>query len=480
MVFTVVRIIFIILGIVGLTFLLPVFAAAFLGEYSVLPSFLIPMGLSLFLAVIFLFAGRGKKTYLSTRAGFIVVALSWICVSFFGAMPFFLSGSIPDFTNAFFESASGFTTTGATILDDIEALPQSINLWRCQTHWLGGMGIVALTVALLPILGVGGFQLIKAETTGPEKTKFTSKITDTAKALWFIYLGMTFLEFVLLKLAGMNYLDALSHSFATLGTGGFSTKNASVAAFGSVKIEVICTVFMFLSSLNFTLYYHGFTGKFSELKNNTELKVFILICSIAILAVTLVEIKDYGNFLTSLRYSSFQTVSLLSTTGFSTADYTLWHSGAQALLFTLYFIGGSSGSTAGGIKPIRWVVFFKQLRNEILKMLHPHGIFTIRINKRAGRKDVVFSVAAFFMCFAIVISSTTLFACLFGLDVYSSLTGALSMAGNIGPGFGRFGPSCTFSFLHDAVKWWYSFVMIAGRLEFFTILIFFAPSFWKH
>ncbi|MCR5217256.1 TrkH family potassium uptake protein [Treponema sp.] len=479
MTFTVIRIIFIILGIVGLTFILPAGTAAFLGEYSVLPAFLIPMAVSLILAVVFMAAGRAKKTYLSTRAGFVVVALSWICVSFFGALPFFISGAIPDFTDAFFESASGFTTTGATILDNIEGLPRSINLWRCQTHWLGGMGIVALTVALLPILGVGGFQLIKSETTGPEKGKFTSKISDTAKVLWFIYFGMTLLEFALLKLAGMNFMDALSHAFATLGTGGFSTKNASVGSFGSLRIEVICSVFMFLSSLNFTLYYYGFTGKLSELKNNTELKVFVSLCIGAILIVTLVEIRDYGSFFTSLRYSSFQTLSLISTTGFSTTDFTLWQPAAQVVLLALFFIGGCSGSTAGGIKAIRWVVLFKQLKNEILKMLHPHGIFTIRINKRAGRKDVVFSVAAFFMCFALIIGATTFFGSLFGLDVYSAFTGALSMAGNIGPGFGALGPSSSFSFLHSAVKWWYSFVMIAGRLEFFTLMIFFAPAFWK-
>ncbi|MBB5217810.1 TrkH family potassium uptake protein [Treponema rectale] len=479
MTFTVVRIIFIILGITGITFSVPLTAAYFLGEYSVIPSFLIPMAVSILLGIFFMYSGKSKKSYLSTRAGFIVVAFSWIAVSLFGALPLFLSGSIPSFTDAFFESASGFSTTGATIIDDVESLPRSINLWRCQTHWLGGMGIVALTVALLPILGVGGFQLIKAETTGPEKGKLTSKITDTAKVLWFIYFGMTMIEFVLLKFAGMDLIDALSHAFSTLGTGGFSTKNSSIGYYNSLSIEVICSVFMFLSGINFSLYYFGFTGKLSDVKDNTEFKVYVSLCLSAILLVTFVQIKNYGGFLTSLRYSSFQTLSIVSTTGFSTADFTLWAPAAQTVLFILFFTGGSSGSTSGGVKVIRWVVLFKQLKNEILKMLHPHGIFTIRINKRAGRKDVVFSVAAFFMCFAMIVAFTTFFGALFGLDVFSSFTGALSMAGNIGPGFNQLGPSHTFSFLPAAVKWWYSFVMMAGRLEFFTMMIFFAPAFWK-
>ena len=479
MTFTVLRIVAIVLGIVGTTFLIPLGTALSLGENEAVFPFLIPMLVSWIFFAVFFFAGKNKKTYLSTRSGFVVVLLSWLSASFFGAVPLFASGSVPSFTDAVFESFSGFSTTGATVINNVEILPRSINLWRCQTHWLGGMGIVALTVALLPILGVGGFQLIKNETTGPEKGKLTPKITTTAKALWFLYMTMTLVLCALLYFEGMDFLDALSHAFSTLGTGGFSTRNASIAAFNSPLIDFTCTVFMFLAGINFSLYYYAVTRKFSEIKTNTELKAYIAICLVSIAAVTLIEISHYGNFFTSLRYSSFQTLSVISTTGLATTDYTTFKNASQVIIFILFFIGGCSGSTSGGVKVIRWVVLSKQLHNEVLKMLHPHGVFTIRINKRAGRKDVVFTVAAFFFLFMLLIAVSTFVGALFGLDVFSSFTGALSMVGNIGPGFGMFSPSNTAAFLPAAVKWFYCFVMMAGRLEFFTVIILLSPRFWR-
>ncbi|MCH5290213.1 MAG: TrkH family potassium uptake protein [Treponema sp.] len=479
MVFTVAKIIFAILAIIGTTFLIPIGAAVLLGEYSEIPAFVVPMVASWIFATVFLLVGRKKKAVLSSRAAFVSVALAWIAACFFGLIPFYANGGIPNLTDAFFESASGFTTTGATIVTEVESLSRTVNLWRCQTHWLGGMGIIALTVALLPLLGVGGFQLIKAETTGPEKGKLTPKITTTAKMLWFMYLGMTIVETLLLKIAGMDWIDALSHSFATLGTGGFSTRNASVGAFNSAAIEWICFAFMFLGGVNFSLYYYLLTRKFSEIAENSELKLYVTINVVAIALITLIELPDYGSFSASLRYSAFQTVSVLSTTGFATADYTAWRPAAQAVIFALFFIGGSSGSTGGGIKVVRWLILAKQLHNEIQKLLHPHGVFSIRLNKRAGRKDVVFSVAAFFFMYVILLFVTTFFACLFGLDLFSSFTGAMSMLGNVGPGFGALGPSNNYNFLAAPIKWCYSFAMVAGRLEFFTLIIFFSPAYWK-
>ena len=479
MTFTVLRIISFIVAIVGTTYLIPEAVALYCGETQLIPYFFVPMVVFWIIAAIFIVVGRKKSTTLSIRSSFVVVALSWISVSIYGALPLYLSGAIPDFTDAIFESVSGFTTTGATILSQIETLPRTINLWRCQMHWLGGMGIVALTVALLPILGVGGFQLIKAETTGPEKGKLTAKITTTAKALWFIYVGMTALQTVLLKLAGMDFIDALCHAFATLGTGGFSTKNASVGAFSSAAADWICTVFMFLAGINFSLYYYAITRKFQEICESTELKAYIFINAAAILLITLIESGTYKNIAESLRYAAFQVTSIISTTGFATTDYTEWKPASQAVIFILFFIGGCSGSTAGGIKVIRWVILAKQLRNELLKTLHPHGIFTIRIDRRPGRKDIVFSVAAFVFIYMLVLAIATFTASLFGLDLLSSFTGALSMIGNIGPAFNALGPSCNYGFLPAATKWMYSFLMIAGRLEFFTLIIFFSPSFWK-
>lgn|SRR5574344_2693002 len=477
--FTIVRILSVIIAIVGTTYLFPIGVALYYHELQTLGAFIIPMVCSWLVALLFLITGRKIKSTLSPRGSLIVVALGWIFASLFGALPLFSSGAIPSITDAVFESVSGFTTTGATILSDIESLPRSINLWRCQSHWLGGMGIVALTVALLPLLGVGGFQLIKAETTGPEKGKFTPKIATTAKVLWFIYLGLTVVEAVLLKFAGMDIIDSISYAFATLGTGGFATKNASVGAYNSAAIDWIIFTFMFLAGINFSMYFYLFTGKLSDIKHNSELKAYVLIVGIATLLVTILEMSTYGGFGKSLRYSAFQVMTILSTTGFSTADYTLWKPASQAVIAILFFIGGCSGSTAGGFKVVRCVILSKQFSNEVKRMLHPHGVFTIVLDDRPGRKDVVFSVAAFGFLYLVLILATTIFASLFGIDLFSSFTGAISMVSNVGPAFGVFGPSCNYGFLPAAVKWWYCFAMLAGRLELYTIIIFFTKAYWK-
>lgn len=479
MTFTVIRIVFVILAIIGTTYLLPLTVALSLGEKSVIVAFLIPMLASWLIAAILIPLGRKKKVTLSTRAGYVTVVLAWLASSLFGSLPLYISGAIPSFANAFFESVSGFTTTGATILSDIESLPRSINLWRCQTHWLGGMGIVVLTVALLPILGVGGFQLIKAETTGPEKGKLTPKITTTAKVLWFIYFGMTVIHAILLKLAGMDVIDSISHAFSTLGTGGFSSRNNSIGYYNSAVIDWICCIFMFLAAINFSLYYYLFTKKITEIKNNSELKFYIGVTFCAALLIGFFERSSYGGFFKALRYSFFQTSTIISSTGYATADYTNWSPASQAIILALMFMGGCSGSTAGGVKMIRWLILAKQFHNEILKILHPHGVFTIRLDKRAGRKDIVFTVTAFFFVYALLIFISTLFATIFKLDLFTAFTGSVSMAGNIGPAFNLLGPSCNYGFLPSAVKYFYSFVMLAGRLEFFTMAILLSPSFWK-
>jgi trk system potassium uptake protein TrkH len=473
------RLITIILSIISITMVIPVGVALYYGEFHVISGFAIPGIICIFFAILFFFITRKKNFHLSSRAGFGAVALSWIFASLLGAMPFFITGYSPSFADAFFESASGFTTTGATIFSDVESLPRSINLWRSQMHWLGGMGIVALTVALLPLLGVGGFQLIKAETTGPEKGKITPKITVTAKILWFIYLGFTILQTVLLLFAGMDFVDALSHSFATLGTGGFSTRNASISSYNSALIDWICTIFMFLGGVNFSLYYHLIVRHGSEIKDNTELKAYIIIFLIASLGITVCVIPQYGSFVNALRHGAFQVASIMTTTGFYTADYTQWPQFAQIIIFALMLIGGCSGSTAGGVKVIRWVILGKQMGNEMRRMIHPHGIFSIQINKRVGRKDIVYNVAAFMFLYSVLVLITTLVASLNNIDLLSSLTASLTLVGNIGPGFGAVGPVQNFGFFNDVSKYWFSFVMIAGRLELYTMLIFFMPSFWK-
>ncbi len=479
MIATVLKIVSVVTAIVGITFIIPIATAASCAEWTVIPSFAVPMLVSLVLVAIILPLTWKKGRLLSIRGSFAVVALAWLSASLMGAIPLYCTGSVSSMVEAMFESISGFTTTGATNIADIESLPRSINLWRCQTHWLGGMGIVALTVALMPILGVGGFQLIKAETTGPDKGKFTPKITTTAKVLWFIYFGMTILHAFLLFLAGMDVIDAVSHAFSSMGTGGFSSKAASIAAYDSPTIDFICSLFMFLSGINFTLYFYLFTGKISEIRKDTELKVYVSIVLLVGFLVTLIERADFGSFWTSFRYSFFQVISIVTTTGYGTYDYTLWRPASQMLIFILFFIGGCAGSTGGGFKVIRWTVLAKQLHNEIQRMLHPHGVFTIRINDMPGRKDIVYNVAAFFFLYMALIFSTAFAGSLAGLDIFTALTGALSMVGNIGPAFNLLGPSFSCAPLPVFVKWVYCFAMLAGRLEFYTMVIYFFPSYWK-
>lgn len=477
---TCLKIISVILAIVGVSFSIPLAVAFYYGESSVYLSFIVPGAISIVLFAVVFLCTRRIKFHLSIKQTFAVVALSWIAASFMGSFPLYFSGYYPEYTNAFFESVSGFTTTGCTVCNDVESLPRSINMWRCLTHWLGGMGIVTLTVALLPLLGVGGFQLIKAETTGPEKGKVTARITTTAKILWLIYAGFTLLETLLLMACGMDFVEALSHGFSTLGTGGFSTRNSSIGAFNSVGIDVVITVFMFIAGVNFSLFFYLITRKFQDIFTNSEFKAYLLIVFVTVLVITFFLLPVYHSFGTSLRYSAFQVMALVTTTGFGTADYILWPAATQFFLFILFFIGGSSGSTSGGVKVIRWVVLGKQLGNETKKMLHPHGVFTIRLNGKPGRDDIVFNVTSFMFLYLILVMITTFFGCLGNLDLTTSFTGALSIVGNVGPAFGNLGPSNNFSMVPEFVKWWYCFAMIAGRLELYTLVIFFVPSFWKN
>ena len=469
----------ILLALVGALFAVPLGVALGCHEPDMILPFVIPMAVSFVFCAVVNFFTRKTKVSMSIKQTFVIVAMSWVVMSVMGSVPLALSGYFNNYADALFESVSGFTTTGATILSEVENLPRSINMLRCLTHWIGGMGIVTLTVALLPLLGVGGFQLIKAETTGPEKGKVTARITTTAKVLWGIYAGLTLAETFALKLAGMDWVDALSHAFATLGTGGFSTRNASVGTYNSLAIEIIITVFMFLAGINFSLFVFLFQGKVKDIFSNAEFKAYIGILLVSLVGITISVIPYYGGFGKSLRYSSFQAVSIMTTTGFGTADYLQWPVIAQFFLFMLFFVGGCSGSTSGGIKVVRWVVLAKQLNNETKRMLHPHGIFTIRLNGKVSSKDIVLSVTSFMFLYFVVIAITFFVGCLGKLDVLSSVTGALSMVGNVGPAFGLLGPTANYGALPVFVKLWYCFAMLAGRLELYTMVIFFMPSYWK-
>ena len=475
-VFAFIRMFCIILSIIATFFLIPIGTAFFLGESIAIKPFLIPLICMWIPGVVLYYAGKRLKVKMGTREVFVFVSFAWVAISVFGALPLYIGGWVSNFTDAVFEGVSGFTTTGATIITDLEIIPRSVNLWRMEMHWLGGMGIIALTTAILPLLGIGGFNLVKAESTGPEKGKITPKMANTAKALWTIYFVLTALETVILMFCGMDFVDALGHAFSTLGTGGFSSRNASVGGFENLSVEIVCTVFMFLAGVNFSLYFYLLTGKFEEIKNNSELKAYVSIFVIVILCLTLTLVKYYGGFGTALRYASFQAASIMSTTGFGTADFTHWPPAAQFFIFMLFFIGGCSGSTSGGFKVIRWVILSKKAKTEMLRMLHPHGVFSVRVDGAGGRNDLVLNIAAFIYVYLLLAFITTFVGTVGGLDVFQSFTASLSMLGSIGPAFG---PFSEYSWIPGFVKWWYCFVMIAGRLEIYNLVILFTRAFWK-
>jgi trk system potassium uptake protein TrkH len=422
---------------------------------------------------------NGTKHHLRTREGFLMVTASWITASAVGAIPFVLSGAIPSYTDAFFETMSGFTTTGASILTVIESVPRSVLFWRSLTHWLGGMGIVVLTVAILPFLGVGGVQLVRAESPGPTLDKIAPKITQTAKILWFLYLGLTVLETVLLMFGGMDLFDALTHTFGTLATGGFSPRNASVGAYNSGFIDWVIMIFMIMAGLNFGLYYKLLSGNFRDIFRNTEFKAYLAIFAISVLIITFSLLDVYEGFGKSLRFAGFQAASVITTTGYVTADFDVWPMAAKGVLFFLMFVGGCSGSTGGGPKVIRIVALFKLALNEMRYMSRPSGIFRVRIDGEPVKKDFLYAVSGFLMLYLICLLGVTLIVSLFGTDLTTGFTTALVTVGNIGPGFGMVGPTMNYAFYHPFVKWVLSAAMLAGRLEVYTVLILLTPSFWS-
>jgi len=477
----VLRVVSVLLLIIGFFMLIPLLIAMHDGSVRIILSFLGPMLCIILIGASGLFLTRKNvNPAITTRGGLLLVVLSWVSSTFFSSLPFYLSGVIPSFADAFFETMSGYTTTGATILTEIEVLPVAILFWRSLTHWLGGMGIVVLTVAILPLLGVGGLQLIRAEAPGPTIDKITPKIAETAKILWITYMALTVSETILLMTAGMNLYDALTHTFGTLATGGFSPKNASVGHYNSAYVDAIITVFMLMAGTNFVLYFKLVTGKLDSVFGNTELKVYlgVFLTATVITAVTNYA-RVYDTLGRSFRYAGFQVSSILTTTGYTTTDYSQWPMLSQVMLFILMFIGGSSGSTGGGIKIIRIVTLFKQGWNELKYFVYPQGVFQIRINGRSVSKEIVYAISGFVFFYLFLILLTSFIVATAENDILTSLSTALVTLGNIGPGFGKVSPAGNYAFYPDYIKWYLSFIMMAGRLEVYTVLVLFSPKFWK-
>ena len=423
---------------------------------------------------------KGTGRELKRRDGFLVVTLGWVIMSFFGALPFLISGSIPGLTDAFFETMSGYTTTGASILTDIESMPKGILLWRSLTQWIGGMGIIVLAVAILPILGIGGMQLFVAEAPGISPDKLKPRIKDTAKRLWIIYVGLTVSEAVLLMIGGMSFFDAINHSLTTMATGGFSTKNDSIAHFNTPYIQYVITFFMFMAGTSFTLTYFMLKRQFQVVFSNEEFMTYAGFLIIATVLITgFVHTASAQTFETSFRETLFQVVSMVTTTGFVTEDYTSWSPLITMVFFALLFIGGSAGSTAGGIKIVRHIILFKNSFLEMKRQLHPSAVVPVRLNKKAINQDITFNVLAFIIIYFLIFSLGSIIMAWVGLDFDSALGSVATSLGNVGPGIGSVGPVDNFAEVPDVGKWVLALMMLLGRLELFTVLILFTPYFWK-
>jgi trk system potassium uptake protein len=437
---------------------------------------------------------REHKKELNKRDGYIVVAIGWIVMSLSGTLPYLFSGAIPSFTDAFFETMSGYTTTGASILNDIESMPKGILFWRSLTHWIGGMGIIVLAIAILPLLGIGGMQLFAAEAPGPSADKLHPRITDTAKRLWLIYFGYTAAETILLNIAGMSFFDAINHALCTLSTGGFSTKNASVAYWNSQPIiQYIIILFMFLAGTNFVLSYFAFKGKVQKVLKDEEFKLYFwLITAFTIVAALVIFFRAdlgassvdhpmvWGKAESSFRHALFQVIAVVTTTGFVTADYTLWTPFLVVFFFGIMFLGGSAGSTAGGVKVVRHLLMIKTGFMEFKRTLHPNAVIPVRYNSASVPKKIVFNILAFFILYMLSFIVGALVFSMFDIDFVSSVGLSASSLGNVGPALGDFGPVNNYAPLPALGKWWASFLMLIGRLELFTVLILITPFFWRN
>ena len=432
---------------------------------------------------------------INKRDGYLIVTIGWLTMVFSGMLPYYLTNSITYFPNLLFETMSGYTTTGSTILNDIEALPKSIVFWRSMTHWLGGMGIIVLAIAILPLLGIGGMQLFSAEVpgTGINGDKLHPRISDTAKRLWMIYVGLTITETVLLNLAGMSFFDAINNSMSNIASGGFSSRNASIGHWNNIPIiQYIVIVFMFLAGTNFILIYFGLTGKIKKIIKDTEFKWYVSFISIFVIISTIslyssvdltqtdvIHPQVFGKFESSFRHALFQVVAIVTTTGFVTGDFTSWTPFLTMLFFGIMFMGGSSGSTSGGVKVLRHLILIKNGMLEFKRSLHPNAIIPLRHNNSVVEKPIVIHVLAFFILYLILFIIGAGVLSLLGLDFTSAIGGAASSIGNVGPALGTLGPTSNFDSLPVLGKYWCAFLMLVGRLELFTVLILFTPYFWR-
>ncbi|UCF79573.1 MAG: TrkH family potassium uptake protein [Candidatus Eiseniibacteriota bacterium] len=462
----------------GISLVAPTLIAFFFkeGDFN---AFLVTVAVAWVVGILGFLTTRAE-TELRPKDGFLIVSAGWLLFALVGALPFKISGFIPSYTDAFFETMSGFTTTGASILTDIEALPHGLLFWRSLTHWLGGMGIILLSLAILPLLGVGGMQLFKAEVPGPAPDRLTPRIKSTAKLLWGVYAVISLAETLLLKLAGMTWFDAFCHTFGTMATGGFSTKNASIGHYNSAFIHYIVMFFMVLAGINFALHYRALRGKPLVYLKDRETTFFAGIIALAVLLIGVDVWRVTGHHIsTTLQQTLFQVVSILTTTGYVTADYEKWSKLSQVILYFLMFFGGCAGSTGGGIKIMRTLILLKLGINEIKRLIHPQAILTVRLGNMVIPREIAGNIGSFFLLHIGLTAFGVLFMSALGLDFETAFASVAANINNIGPGLGAVGPTDHYAHVPVVGKWFLCFLMLAGRLEIFTVLVLFTVSFWK-
>jgi len=480
---TVIHALGLMLVVFSVAYLLPVVTAVIYADNTVLLDFLLAMICTLAIGFLMWLLTRRSKGELSIRHGYLLVVAMWAAMPMFATLPLLLAIPGLSFTDAYFETMSGMTTTGATVLTGLDNLPPAINVWRHELNWIGGMGIIVLAVAILPLLGIGGRQLFKAETPGPMKdSALTPRITETARNLWLVYLGITIACILSLKAAGMNWLDAICHAFAAMGLGGFSTHDASIGYFNSPAIEAVLIVFMLIAAMNFSTHFLAWRKK--------SLSLYLRdVEGLATVAVTLASCVGIGTFLwwqgtypsfwTALRHASFNLVSLATDCGFASADFNQWPIFAPMWMLFLSCVVASSGSTGGGIKMVRTMILFKQAGREFVKLLHPAAVNPMKIGGQVIPNSVVFAVLGFIFLYFMSVATLTFLLLISGLDFISAFSAIIACINNAGPGLGVVGPASNFGVLTDFQTWVCTFAMLIGRLEIFTVLILFTPHFWR-